>query len=180
MSAVESGAELISLSRERITDELKEFAIVAIYLYICFTALAYLKFAILQAYGIAFAPFGLAAVKALICAKFVLVGRALHVGERLKARPLIWATLHRSLAFLILLLVLNALEEVAVGLLHGRTVMDSISTIGGGTLDQLIATTVIGLLVLIPFFAFRSLGERLGERNLFRLFFGDRSKAKDA
>jgi len=171
---------LISISSERITDELKEFVIVAIYLYVSFTALAYLKFAILHAYGIAFAPFGLAAVKALICAKFVLVGRALHVGEHVhrKSRPLIWETLHRSLAFLVLLLFLNALEEATVGLLHGRTIMESISAIGGGTLDQLIATTVIGLLVLIPFFAFRSLGERLGERNLFRLFFGDRSKAQ--
>ena len=168
---------MISISRERITDELKEFVIVAIYLYVCFTALAYLKFAILQAYGIAFAPFGLAMVEALICAKFVLVGRALHVGEHVhrKSRPLIWETL--SLAFLVLLLFLNALEEATVGLLHGRTVMESISAIGSGTLDQLIATTVIGLLVLIPFFAFRSLGERLGEGNLFRLFFGDRSKA---
>lgn len=165
---------MLSISRERITDELKEFVIVAVYLYVCFTAIAYLKFAILQAYGIAFAPFGLAAVKALICAKFVLVGRALHVGERFKARPLIWPTLHRSVAFLVLLLVLNALEEVAVGLLHGRTVMEAVSEIGGGTRYQLIATTVIGLLVLIPFFAFRSLGERLGERNLFRLFFGER------
>ena len=54
---------MISISRERITDELKEFVIVAIYLYVCFTALAYLKFAILHAHGIAFAPFGLAAVR---------------------------------------------------------------------------------------------------------------------
>ena len=103
-----SGDTLISISRERITDELKEFVIVAIYLYVCFTALAYLKFAILHAHGIGFAPFGLAAV----------------------------------------------------------------------TFDQLIATTGIGLLVLIPFFAFRALGERLGEGNLFRLFFGNRGKAQ--
>ena len=159
---------------DRIGHELREFAVIAAYLYICFTALAYLKAAILQAHGIPFAPFGLAAVKALICAKFVLVGRMLHVGERFQMRPLIWPTLYKSLAFLVLLLVLNALEEVTVGVLHHRAIADSLAEIGGGTLDQLIATSVVGLLILIPFFAFRALGEVVGERNLVRLFFEPR------
>jgi hypothetical protein len=157
--------------RERATTELMEFVVIALYLYICFSALAYLKAAILQAQGIPFAPFAFAAVKALICAKFVLVGRALHLGERFKALPLIWPTLHRSLVFLLLLLILNALEEVVVGLLHHRNVTDSLVELGGGTLDQLIATSVVVLLILIPFFAFRSLGEIVGERNLVRVFF---------
>jgi hypothetical protein len=155
---------------QRAADELKEFAVVAIYLYVCFAALLYLKASILRAHDIEFAPFGLAAAKALICAKFVSLGHMVHVGERFKSRPLIWPTLYKSIAFLALLLVLNAIEEVLVGLLHHRAVVDSLAQIGGGTLDQLIATSVIGLLILIPFFAFRALGEVLGERNLVRLF----------
>jgi hypothetical protein len=158
----------------RVTNELREFAVIAAYLYVCFTALAYLKATILQAHGIPFAPFGFAAVKALICAKFVLVGRALHIGERLKSMPLIWPTLHKSLTFLALLIVLNVLEEVIVGLIHHRTVAESLAEIGGGTLDQLIATSIIVLLILIPFFAFRALGEVIGERNLVRIFFAPR------
>ena len=70
-----------------------------------------------------------------------------------------------------LLLILNALEEVAVGLMHHRQVADSLAEFGGGTLDQRIATSIIVLLILIPFFAFRSLGEVVGERNLVRVFF---------
>jgi hypothetical protein len=155
---------------KRIADELREFIVIAVYLYICFTALAYLKAAILQAHGIAFAPFGLAAVKALICAKFMSVGHALHVGERYKTQALIWPTLYKSFAFLVLLIVLNVLEEVIVGLLHHRTLADSITKVGGGTLDQLIATSFIVVLILIPFFAFRTLGEVVGEHNLVRVF----------
>ncbi|MGA2893946.1 MAG: hypothetical protein ABSE22_13835 [Xanthobacteraceae bacterium] len=160
--------------RERITTELKEFVVIAIYLGICFTALAYLKAAILQAHDIAFAPFGFAAAKALICAKFVLVGRMFGLGERFKSLPLIWPTLHKSFAFLILLLVLNAIEEIVVGVIHHRTIADSIAGIGGGTLDQLMATSVVALLILIPFFAFRALGEVVGEENLVRVFFYQR------
>ena len=59
---------------KRAVHELKEFLIIAAYFYVCFTALAYLKAAILEAEGIVFAPFGFAAVKALICAKFLSIG----------------------------------------------------------------------------------------------------------
>jgi hypothetical protein len=155
---------------QRATDELKEFIIIAVYLCVCFAAILNLKASILKAEGIEFAPFGFAIIKALICAKFVSVGHMLHVGERFKSLPLIWPTLYKSLAFLVLLLVLNALEEIGTGLIHHRTVFDTLAEFGGGTLDQLIATSIVGLLILIPFFAFRTLGEVLGERNLLRLF----------
>ncbi|HUC50920.1 MAG TPA: hypothetical protein VMA30_16190 [Xanthobacteraceae bacterium] len=161
-------------AKERVAAELREFAVVAAYLWICFTALAYLKFAILEAHGIAFAPFGFAAIKALICAKFVSIGHAFHLGERFKAQPLVYPVLHKSLVFLLLLIVLNVLEEIAVGYLHGRALADSLSEIGGGTRDQLIATAIVMLLILIPFFVVRALGEVVGERTLARLFFEPR------
>ena len=106
----------------RVTDEAKEFSIIAVYLFVCFTALFYLKASILEAHGIEFAPFGFAAAKALICAKFILLGRALRAGEWFKSLPLIWPTLYNSIVFLVLLLALNAGEEVALGLFHHRNV----------------------------------------------------------
>jgi len=160
--------------RERAVGELREFTVIAVYLWVCFTALAYLKFAILEAHGIAFAPFGFAAIKALICAKFASIGHALHLGERFKGGPLIWPVLHKSLVFLILLIVLNVFEEIAVGYLHGRALADSLAKIGGGTRDQMIATTIIMLLILIPFFMFRALSEVVGEGTMARLFFEPR------
>ncbi len=165
---------------QRAAHELKEFLIIAAYFYVCFTALAYLKAAILQAHGIAFAPFGFAAVKALICAKFLSIGYVFHLGERYKKQALIWPTLHRSFAFLGLLIVLTALEELTVGYLHHRAFADSIAEIGGGTFHQAIATAIILLLILIPFFAFRSLADVVGGRVLFRLFFEPRRKLEMA
>jgi hypothetical protein len=162
--------------RQRAQRELKAFLIVAGYFYVCFTALAYLKAAILQAYGIAFAPFGFAAVKALICAKFMSIGYVFHLGDRYKKEALIWPILHRSLAFLVLLIVLNVSEVVIVGYFHDRPLAPSIAEIGGGTLHQLIATAIIMLLILVPFFAFRSLADVIGGRVLFRLFFEPRRK----
>jgi hypothetical protein len=161
---------------QRAAREFRQFLILAAYFYICFTALAYLKAAILQAHGIAFAPFGFAAVKALVCAKFMSIGEVLHLGERYKKEALIWPIMHRSLVFFVLLLVLTVLEELIVGYLHHRAFADSLAEVGGGTLHQAFATSIIMLLILIPFFAFRSLAEVVGERVLFRLFFEPRRK----
>lgn len=96
------------------------------------------------------------------------------MGERYKSRALIWPTLYRSLVFVALLLVLSALEEVITGIIQHRTLLNSISSVGGGTLDQLIATSFVVLLILIPFFAFRTLGEVVREDNLVRVFFHGR------
>jgi hypothetical protein len=82
--------------------------------------------------------------------------------------------MHRSFVFLALLIVLTVLEELLVGYLHHRTFTDSIAEIGGGTVHQAIATSIILLLILIPFFAFRSMADVLGGRVLLRLFFEPR------
>ena len=161
---------------KRAAHEFKEFLIIAAYLYVCFTALADLKAAILEAQGVVFAPFGFAAVKALICAKFLSIGYVFHLSERYKKEALIWPILHRSFIFLALLIVLTMLEELIVGYLRHRAFADSLAEIGGGTLHQAIATSIIMLLILIPFFAFRSLADVVGGRVLFRLFFEPRRR----
>jgi hypothetical protein len=162
---------------ERLKAELREFAILATYLFICFTALAGLKAAILSAEGISFSPWLFALIKALVCAKFLLVGRWFGLGDGLAARyPLIVSTLYRSVTFLLVLGFLTVIEEVVVGRLHGETWGASLGRIGGGTFAQFAATSVILLLVLVPFFAFRALGEITGEKTLVRLYFEPRNK----
>jgi hypothetical protein len=174
---MESGVQSKATVRERAIEELMEFLILTAYLYVCFATLIYLKAAILQANGIAYAPLGVAVIKAALCAKFMLLGRAFHVGERFRNHPLIVPTLHRSLLFLLLLVVLTFIEEIAVGAIHGRKVMDSISGIAGGTFHQMVATVLILFLILIPYFAFRSLGNIVGDKTLVRLFFERRHHA---
>jgi hypothetical protein len=161
--------------RERAESELKEFVFIASYLFIVFGALAFFKSAILQAEGVNWTPWGFALLKAAIAAKFILIGRALHIGDGFRTKPLIWQTLHNSIAFLIFVAVLTVIEEVMVGFIHGRTFWQSMSEFGGGTAQQLIATLAIVFLVLLPFFAFSALGEVMGAKALVRSFFVKRS-----
>lgn len=155
---------------ERALDELKEFLIIAAYLFLCFATVAYLKAAILQAHGIRFAPFSFALAKSLICAKFVSVGDFLHLGERFKSRAPIWSILYKSLCFLALLVLLNAVEDAVVGFLQGRSVVNSLAHFGGGTRDQIIAESFIIFWVLVPLFAVQALAEIIGRKTLLDMF----------
>ena len=160
--------------RAKAESEMKEYAVVTAYLFVVFAAVSYFKFAILQAEGIDWAPWVFALVKAAIAAKFILIGRALRVGEGQRNKPLIWPTLYKSLSFLAFVAILTIIEEVIVGLIHGHDFRQSIAEIGGGTPQQVIATMVIVFLVFMPMSAFWTLGEVMGEEALVRAFFVER------
>jgi hypothetical protein len=51
-----------------------------------------------------------------------------------------------------------------------------LADLAGGTLWQVLATSFIMLLILIPWFAFRAVGEVIGDETLVRLFFERRQK----
>jgi hypothetical protein len=154
--------------------ELKEFTILAVYLYITLGAVILLKAATLHTQGIGFAPWGIAAIKAAVLAKFMLIGRAMKLGERNITSPLIWPTLYRAFAFLALLVVLTIIEEAVVGMLHRQSIATSLGELVGRRLAETLAGILIILLVLIPYFAFRVLDEALGEGRLTRMFFVQR------
>ena len=156
--------------RQRATNELKEFAILAIYLYITLGAVVLMKSAVLHSQGIEFAPWGIAAVKAAVLAKFMLLGNAMKIGEATTSKPLIWPTLRMAFAFLVLLIIMTLIEEAVVGLFHDRSVAASLGELVGLRLAETIAGFIIMLLVLIPLFAFRVLDEALGEGRLSRMF----------
>ena len=165
--------------QQRAVREFRELAILTVYLYITLGAVIIMKTAVLHTDGIQFAPWGIAIVKAVVLAKFMLIGRALKIGERDTTRPLIWPTLHKAFAFLVLLIVLTIIEEAIVGLFHGQSITTSLGDLAGRRLEETLAGFLIMLLILIPYFAFRVLGEVLGEGRLTRMFFIEREPMEE-
>ncbi len=157
--------------RARAGHELKEFLALSLYLWLTFGAVVLLKAAILQAHGVTYFPYGFAALKAMICAKFILVGRMAGVGRRRGEERLIVSIGRRSLALLVVLTVLTVIEEAALAWIHGQSVSASFSELGGGTHFQMVATLLVLLLILIPYVAFHAIDEALGEGTLRRLLF---------
>ena len=69
------------------------------------------------------------------------------------------------------------MEEVIVGLFKGKTIGESIPSIGGGTPSGVFFVGVILAVALIPFFAFREVGRAIGGRALHSLMFAGGPKA---
>jgi hypothetical protein len=160
----------------RTIHEFKMLAIIFLYLYVIFGVLIFMKTAILHAHGVNFTPWGIAAVKAAILAKFMLMGHALKLGDSGKVGPLIWPTLYGAVTFLLVLVVLTIVEEIFVGYLHGRSVASSLGDLTGSHLEETVAWIIILLLVLIPYFAFRALALSLGSDRLMKMFFGNSAR----
>jgi hypothetical protein len=160
--------------RDKAMHELIEFVIIAAYLYICFFSITVLKVAILHTHGIAYMPVGTAFIKALLLAKFMMLGHGLHIGERFSSHPLIWPTISKAFAFLLLLTVLTFLEEGVVGAISGLSVSQSLADLIGVNFVETLAKIFIVFLILVPYFAFVCLREMLGKGELRRMFFVDR------
>ena len=160
--------------REKAKSELKELFFITAYLFVVFSALSFYKSAILEAQGVHWLPWGFALIKAVVLAKFIMIGRALHIGEGHRTKPLIWQIIQKSIAFLILVAGFTVIEEAIVGFIHDKTFWESMAEVGGGTTEEMIATAIIMFLVFIPLFAYGALGEVLGEKTLFRTLFVER------
>jgi hypothetical protein len=155
----------------RIGDELREYAFLSLYLYICFGAIMLYTVAVLRAHGIDYTPWGFAAVKALILAKFMLLGKSIYGRAPARRRALAFAVLYRSFAYFGFLVVLSLAEEAVAGLIHGRPVADSLSRVAGGTGIQILATCVLLWLILVPVAAIQQISALLGKRSLNRVLF---------
>jgi hypothetical protein len=82
--------------------------------------------------GVEFTAFGLALVKALILGKFILVLQAIKMDEpRDKRGILLIDILKTSILFLIFLVALSAVEEIALGYFHGRAVHEVLGEMAG-------------------------------------------------
>src|SRR5678815_5148825 len=81
--------------RTRVRHEFEEYLLVSAYMISFIGAFTLYRHLILAEYGIYFS-YGSAIIEGLILGKIVLIGEALHVGERETNAPLIWPTLRKS------------------------------------------------------------------------------------
>jgi hypothetical protein len=158
--------------KARLLHELEEYGTIFLYLYISFAAVIFYRDAVLRAEGIAYAAYGFALVKALVMAKFMVLGQAARLGERLRGQRLFVTVLWRTSVFMLLLVVLSMIEEAVVGAVHGRGAVESIRAMADGNLREKIANAFLLWVILLPYFVLRLIGEVLGKGELRRMFFG--------
>lgn len=153
---------------------LKEYLAITFYLWLVFGLFVLYRAVLLSEDHFSLIAHGIALLNALALAKVILIAQDLHFAERLNKQPLIYAAVLKSVAFAVVLAAFKILEEAGIGWYHGKSFGQSISDIGGGTLQGIFALTAILAILLVPFFAFTELRGILGKDRLRDLFFSSR------
>ena len=89
--------------RQKVVHEVREYFVMAFYLYVVFALLLVYKSMILAEHHIDFVRHGVALISALALAKVMLTAQELHLAEWFSEAPLIYPTLVKSFAFTIVL-----------------------------------------------------------------------------
>lgn len=162
-------------TKERAREELRSYAVVAAYLFVCFAVLMFFESTLPGGESAGVFTLSTAAVKALILGKFILIGEAVGVGERSRAPRLAGAILAKSLQFLLLLVMLTVIEELIVGKAHGADFTQTLAGYEARSLLQVLAKCLIGILILLPFIAVKELSRVLGPGVMRKLLFDIRT-----
>ena len=157
--------------KAKAADEFRKFLVLFFYLWILFGVFVLNEGVALREHGFNFAMQGFAFINALVFAKVMMLFEVFDPGRWLRKRPLIYPILYETLLLTVLFLVAHVLEKTIDGLVHGKTVADSMPAIGGGGLTGLLSVTVILFIALIPFFGLRNLSLAMGEGRLWAVIF---------
>ena len=160
--------------KEKARDELRVYAVVAAYLYVCFAVLLVFESSLQPESSGGFVPHGIAFIKALVLGKFLLLGRAVGAGTRVHTRTLTGRIAIRSATLLVVLGLLTVLEEMVVGLVHGKAIAATAAELTQSLGLRALAKCGIMLLVLLPLVTLEELDHALGDGVLRRTLLGEK------
>ena len=160
--------------KKKAAEEFRRFLVLFFYLWILFGVFVLNQGIILREEGVNFTMQGFALINALVFAKVMMVFEMFDPGMRLRKRPLIYPILYETLLLTGLFIVVHVLEKVIEGLFHGRTVAQSLPSIGGGGLAGILSASVIMFFALLPFFTLRTLSMVMGDGRLRAILLGER------
>jgi hypothetical protein len=158
--------------RERLYDELRKFLVIFAYLWLVFFVFLAHEWTVLASHHIGFKFYGLAAINALILSKIMLIAEGMRFAEGLKHKPLVYPIALKSISFTVLLMTAYILEEIGVGMFHGKSMAESFPQIGGGGVAGALTIGIIMCIALVPFFSFKEIARALGEAEFRSLMLG--------
>jgi hypothetical protein len=158
--------------------EMAGYYMISMYLAVFFSLFTWYRRLVLAEYQISYLHYGVSVIQALVLAKVIMVGRALHLGWRLKNHPLIVPTVYKAIVFSIFVGIFGVVESSISGLLHGKGIAGGFEELMSAGRYELLARCMVMFVAFIPFFAFEELERVLGEGKLGKLFFRRRSAAE--
>jgi hypothetical protein len=161
--------------RHRIKDEFVQATLLALYFAAWFCAIAFFSFALLREAAIPITPFGLAIIKAALCAKFMMIGKAIFPLKVDANRGLIKSIFWHSIVYLLIVIALSFLESGIDGLLHGKSFLESIASFGHGDPVYIAAISIMYWLIIWPYLIVLGLNQSLGNKAVRTILFGSKA-----
>ena len=161
--------------RYRIKDEFVQASLLALYFAAWFCAIAFFSFALLREEAIRISPFGLAIIKAGLCAKFMMIGKALFPLRVDANRGVVKSLFWHSLAYLGVVITLSFVEAGVDGLFHGKSFLESASSFGHGDPIYIAALSLMYWLIVWPYLLVLGLNQSLGNTAVRTILFGSKS-----
>ena len=152
--------------KSRVRDELRRYAIVSCYLFVCFSVILLYDAAQNPPTDTLWVLLGIALCKALVLGKFVLLGEAMQPGSRVKASTLLQRIAWRTLGMLLVLVLLKLAEELILGLAHGQSISQTAAELGDLSGLALVAPVLLMLVILLPLMSAIELDKALGAQGL--------------
>jgi hypothetical protein len=149
--------------KTRVIKEIKEVAVLFIYLLVFFCAFTTYRLLVLSEYRIGYAGYVYAVVEALILSKVIIIGRLLKIGHRFKNHPLIVPTLWKTATFSLFIIAFAILEHLCDGFLHHESlaqIRERVMSIG---VPEMLARALMICTALFPLFAIEEIGGVVGE-----------------
>jgi hypothetical protein len=162
--------------RHRIKDEFIQASLLALYFAAWYCAIAFFTFVLLREEAIPITPFGLAIIKAGLCAKFMMIGKAIYPLKVDAKRGLIKSIFWRSIVYLLIVIALSFLESGIDGLIHGKTFLESIASFGHGDPVYIAAISIIYWLIIWPYLIVLGLNQSLGNKAVRTILFGSKAR----
>ena len=154
-------------AKQKVVHEFEELGIISLYLAFFFCALATYSMLLLDRFHISYFAYGTALINALVIAKVILIGEAMHAGTRFERKALLYSAIWKAFVFGLLVFAFHILEEMIKHLVDGKDLAGAFHNI---RIDDLLTRTVIIFCTFIPLFAFRELRRVMGQDNFRTLF----------
>jgi hypothetical protein len=146
--------------KQKVVHEFEEVAILSGYLAFFFCALATYSMLLLGKFHVSYFAYGTAVINALVIAKVILIGEALHAGTRYEGKALLYSAIWKAFVFGLLVFAFHVLEEMIRHLIDGKSALGAFHEI---RLDDLLSRSVVIFCTFIPLFVFRELRRVMGE-----------------
>ena len=154
--------------KKRAERELQEYLIIAVFLGALLGALTVYRRILMSEVGVPYLHYGYAAIEALVLAKIVLIGEALHFGERFQDKPLIVSAVLKALAYGFLALVAHALEHVIHALVTRESPVAALARLVAEP-GEIVAYSLVLIIAFVPFFSLQQAGRLLGEERFLNV-----------